>query len=122
MKSGKLQPVAFQGSVKNSFGISVSRWSNSRKRAFTALALASAKRRGPTIGFKGFAILSNQALKQVRIPDTPALMANAEPTRPNPFHANIPLLRDREKSYYLLVATEIIEKVAPVVIPNLDSK
>ena len=108
-----LKPNAFLINAKSEYGISVHRWSLAPSRLFNALGVASALRRGHGTKFYGFAQLLAGSLSAVVLDDGWRMKAIGVPTRRDPFHADIPLPPDREKDYYLFVATELLEKVKP---------
>lgn len=113
---GKLNVTAFTASPKNGFGLSVNRCDKAPHRLFVELGLASAQRRSTPdrkASFKGFAHLAAGDLLKIDSKEF-TLVAKAELTRTNPFHANIAVPQDKDKSFYLLVASEILDRVQPV--------
>jgi hypothetical protein len=112
--SGKLELNAFLVSERNDYGISLNRWCKVPRRLYESLALQ--RRRGP-LKFKGFALFRATDLELVSTLDSDHLRAYGEPVRENPFHANVPVQRSREKSYYMQIASEMINKVKPKIEP-----
>jgi len=114
-KNGRtLRPNAFLINTKSEFGISVHRWSLAPSRLFTALGLAAARRRG--INFKGFAEFDAKSLAKAVLEDW-QLQAVGAPMVQDAFHADILLPRDREEDFYLLVASEFVERIKPTTQP-----
>ena len=109
--NGKIELSAFIASASNGFGISLDRWSKAPERLFKALGMKAAKRRSQN--FKGFALFDALGLKSIHVKDESEIRALGVPTRRNPFHADIQLPPDREKSFYLLVATGLRDKTKP---------
>lgn len=109
--NGKIEVGAFVASASNRFGISLDRWSQAPERLFKTLAQKVAKKRSQN--FKGFALFDAANLQSVRVKDLQEIRAVGVPTKRNPFHADILLPTDREKSFYLLVATELRDKTKP---------
>ena len=105
--NGKLELNAFLVSERSGYGISLHRWSKARRRLFVCLGLS---RNRPPLKFRGFALFEANALSQVR---TTPLRVAAAPTAQNPFHANIGMPPGREKSYYMLIASEFVKQIKP---------
>jgi len=112
-KNGRLNPSAFIASARNGFGLSVDRWCKAPERLFLANALLAARRRQGGQKFKGFARFDAASLKSIELGDSLHPRAIGAPTLRNPFHADIPLPPDKEEDYYLLIATEFINKANP---------
>jgi hypothetical protein len=106
--SGKIEVTAFVASASNGYGISLDRWSKAPERLFKTLAQKAAKRR--TQNFKGFALFDAATLKSVRVKDLGEIRATSALTKRNPFHADILIPPNRDRSFYLQVAAEIREK------------
>jgi hypothetical protein len=102
-----LRPNAFKINRKSENSISLDRISLSPIRLFTSLALTVAKRR--RVNFKGFAEIDPDAFTRVRLEGDIVLSVKGDPTRSNPFHANVPLPPDRDDDFYLFVATELLQ-------------
>jgi hypothetical protein len=111
-QSGKIEVGAFIASASSGFGISLDRWSKAPERLFKALGREAGKKRRPQ-NFKGFALFDAADLKSVHVKNEQSIYAVGVPTKGNPFHANISLPPDRGKSFYMLVAIEILNKTKP---------
>jgi len=109
--NGKIEVSAFVASASNAFSISLDRWSKAPERLFKTLAVGAARARRQN--FKGFALFDAGDLKLVCIRNEPPIQALGVPTKRNPFHADIRLPPDRDRSFYLLVATELRAKTKP---------
>lgn len=109
--NGKIEVNAFVASVSSAFGISLDRWSKAPEHLFKRLALEAAK--ASRRNFKGFALFDATRLKSVRIKNEPDIRARGVPTKRNPFHGDIKLPSNRDRSFYLLVATELRDKTMP---------
>jgi hypothetical protein len=101
-----LKPNAFLINHKSEFGISLDRMSLAPRHLFAALGEKAAARRN--VRFKGFCTIEPDAISKVQHDGTSVLRVRGEPTCPNPCHANVPLPRDRDKDFYLLMATELL--------------
>ncbi len=102
-----LRPNAFKINRKSENSISLDRISLAPLRLFTSLALAAAKRR--KVNFKGFAEIAPDAFTRVQLEGNTVLSVKGDPTKSNPFHANVPLPPDRDDDFYLLIATELLQ-------------
>lgn len=101
-----LKVNAFKINRKSENGISLDRISLAPLKCFASLALASAKRRG--VKFKGFAKIEPSAIARIHFENDDPLSAIGNPSKINPFHANVSLPPDREDDYYLFIATEFL--------------
>jgi hypothetical protein len=115
-KNGQLTPTAFIASEKSGYGISVHRWSLAPERLFKQLGFAAAARGRGGQRFKGFATFPAASLATIKKDEFSSLKAIGVPTARDPFHADIPVSREAEDSYYLEIASEILEKAKPHVL------
>jgi len=111
-RNGRIEVSAFIATRSNGFGISLDRWSKAPERLFKLLGEKAAVTRHPH-NFKGFAVFDATRLKSICIEDLQQIRALCAPTKRNPFHADILLPSDRDPSFYLLVATELRDKLSP---------
>jgi hypothetical protein len=106
-KTKKLLLNAFEINQKAEFEISLSRLDLAPRLFFDRISAANARKR--RISFYGFGEFRAESVRKISIDADKHLNVCGAPTIVNPFHAVVPLIKDREKDYYMAVAKELLD-------------